>query len=98
MIMKKQLFAFFFTVGLMFASCDEYNDIPNGYIETTQENATTFVLKGYESSTQGFSVFQPDGFDAPFYIMNKQFVGNMYEFASASESRGSEMTRMPSHL
>lgn len=98
MIMKKQLFAFFFTVGLMFASCDEYNDIPNGYIETTQENATTLVLKGYESSIQGFSVFQPDGFDAPFYIMNKQFVGNMYEFASASESRLDEMTGMPSNL
>lgn len=82
----------------MFASCDEYNDIPNGYIETTQEDAITLVLKGYESSAQGFSVFQPEGFDAPFYIMNKQFVGNMYEFAAAVEPRLDEMTVMPSDL
>lgn len=44
--MKKQLFALFFIAGLLFASCDEYNDIPNGYIETTQEDAITLVLKG----------------------------------------------------
>lgn len=98
MIMKKQLFALFFIAGLLFASCDEYNDIPNGYIETTQEDAITLVLKGYESSAQGFSVFQPEGFDAPFYIMNKQFVGNMYEFAAAVEPRLDEMTVMPSDL
>ena len=44
------------------AAC-EGSDAPyNGYVETTQDNAATLVLKGYENPQAGFTVFEPDGF------------------------------------
>ena len=38
----------------------EGSDAPyNGYVETTQDNAATLVLKGYENPQAGFTVFEP---------------------------------------
>ena len=43
----------------------EGSDAPyNGYVETTQDNAATLVLKGYENPQAGFTVFEPDGFQS----------------------------------
>lgn len=60
----------------------ESSDAPlNGYIEQTQEGSVTLVMKGYENPSAGFSVLQPEGFQSPFYIQDKKFVGKKYQFA-----------------
>ena len=66
--MKKHLFILGLALALFNVGCDDQNTIPNGYVQTTQEGASTLVLKGYENAALGFSVFQPEGFDSPFYI------------------------------
>lgn len=69
--MKKHLFILGLALALFNVGCDDQNTIPNGYVQTTQEGASTLVLKGYENAALGFSVFQPEGFDSPFYIQDK---------------------------
>lgn len=85
-------------IGFCIASCEEANDVPNGYIEITQDGANTLVLKGYESASSGFSVFQPENFEAPFYIKDKQFYGDKYEFAVVNEKRLDEMPDSPENV
>lgn len=80
-------------IGL--AACSEDQKPLNGYVETTQADASTLVLKGYESTTTGFSVFKPDGFESPFYIQDKNFYGKQYQFAEVSARRLDAMTEMP---
>lgn len=78
--------------------CDDQNTIPNGYVQTTQEGASTLVLKGYENAALGFSVFQPEGFDSPFYIQDKKFAGNAYSFTQVAAARLDEMTTVPANV
>lgn len=69
------------------AACDPSDAPLNGYIEETEEGSSTLILKGFEDTSLGFSVFQPSGFQAPFYIKDKMFYGMSYQFAEASGTR-----------
>ena len=74
----------------------EGSDAPyNGYVETTQDNAATLVLKGYENPQAGFTVFEPDGFQSPFYIQDKTFYGKQYAFVKSTSTRLDEMKNRP---
>ena len=63
-----------------FAACDSSDAPANGYIATTEDSSSSLVLKGYEGGNLGFSVFQPTGFDKPFYIKNQKFTGTAFSF------------------
>lgn len=82
-------------VCLLAVGCESANDIPNGYIQTTEDGSSTLVLKGYESSSNGFSVFQPEGFDKPFYIKEKKFYGLAYRFVKSGSSGLSDLSSLP---
>ena len=96
--MKKHLFILGLALALFNVGCDDQNTIPNGYVQTTQEGASTLVLKGYENAALGFSVFQPEGFDSPFYIPDKKFAGNAYSFTQVAAARLDEMTTVPANV
>lgn len=96
--MKKHLFILGLSLALFNVGCDDQNTIPNGYVQTTQEGASTLVLKGYENAALGFSVFQPEGFDSPFYIQDKKFAGNAYSFTQVAAARLDEMTTVPANV
>lgn len=96
--MKKHLFILGLALALFNVGCDDQNTIPNGYVQTTQEGASTLVLKGYENAALGFSVFQPEGFDSPFYIQDKKFAGNAYSFTQVAAARLDEMTTVPADV
>lgn len=96
--MKKHLFILGLALALFNVGCDDQNTIPNGYVQTTQEGASTLVLKGYENAALGFSVFQPEGFDSPFYIQDKKFAGNAYSFIQVAAARLDEMTTVPANV
>lgn len=96
--MKKHLFILGLALTLFNVGCDDQNTIPNGYVQTTQEGASTLVLKGYENAAFGFSVFQPEGFDSPFYIQDKKFAGNAYSFTQVAAARLDEMTTVPANV
>ncbi|MDO4164828.1 MAG: DNA/RNA non-specific endonuclease [Bacteroides sp.] len=78
------------------AACEDANEIVNGYYETTDDNSTVVVLKGYVSSSEGFSICTPDGCDYPFYIVEQQFYGEKYEFAEGTATRLDAMSGVPS--
>lgn len=96
--MKKHLFILGLALALFNVGCDDQNTIPNGYVQTTQKGASTLVLKGYENAALGFSVFQPEGFDSPFYIQDKKFAGNAYSFTQVAVARLDEMTTVPANV
>lgn len=96
--MKKHLFILGLALTLFNVGCDDQNTIPNGYVQTTQEGASTLVLKGYENAALGFSVFQLEGFDSPFYIQDKKFAGNAYSFTQVAAARLDEMTTVPANV
>lgn len=96
--MKKHLFILGLALALFNVGRDDQNTIPNGYVQTTQEGASTLVLKGYENAALGFSVFQPEGFDSPFYIQDKKFAGNAYSFTQVAAARLDEMTTVPANV
>ena len=96
--MKKHLFILGLALALFNVGCDDQNTIPNGYVQTTQEGASTLVLKGYENAALGFSVFQPEGSDSPFYIQDKKFAGNAYSFTQVAAARLDEMTTVPANV
>ena len=96
--MKKHLFILGLALALFNVGCDDQNTIPYGYVQTTQEGASTLVLKGYENAALGFSVFQPEGFDSPFYIQDKKFAGNAYSFTQVAAARLDEMTTVPANV
>lgn len=96
--MKKHLFILGLALALFNVGCDDQNTIPNGYVQTTQEGASTLVLKGYENAALGFSVFQPEEFDSPFYIQDKKFAGNAYSFTQVAAARLDEMTTVPANV
>lgn len=89
--MKKYLYSLVLAMGLSFVACSEANDVPNNTIETTDSKATTLVLKGYESTASGFTIFQPQGYSSPFYIKDKQFYGSVYNFAEVGTKRLDEV-------
>ena len=89
--MKKYLYSLVLAMGLSFVACSEANDVPNNTIETTDSKATTLVLKGYESTASGFTIFQPAGYGSPFYIKDKQFYGSVYNFAEVGTKRLDEV-------
>lgn len=93
--MKKILSLFCLVTLFVVTACDNDNVPANGYFETTQDGAISEVLKGYISDAEGFTVCQPEGFDSPFYIQDKQFTGNAYAFAKANEDRLDAMTSAP---
>lgn len=85
--MKKLSYILFVLVSVWLGGCnDSSDDLPYGYIETTWEGSSTMVLKGYENYADGFSVFEADGFDSPFFLKEKKFVGKAYLFALQSEA------------
>ena len=96
--MKKHLFILGLALALFNVGCDDQNTILNGYVQTTQEGASTLVLKEYENAALGFSVFQPEGFDSPFYIQDKKFAGNAYSFTQVAAARLDEMTTVPANV
>lgn len=80
--------------GFMAMACSD-NDTINFENETTQEGAVTFVLKGYEDRSEGFSVCQPEGFTYPFYIQDKTFHGDVYYFVKSTAHRLDDMPEVP---
>ena len=85
-------------ISVCFAACDNEGDSlvkANGYIENTENGTSTAILKGYENPNIEFSVLKPSGFDSPFYINEKSFIGDSYSFIEASESRLDAMTTVP---
>lgn len=78
-----------------FTACESSDAPVNGYIATTEENSSSLVLKGYEGGNSGFSVFQPEGFDKPFYIGEQKFVGSAYDFEKSTASRLDAMGDVP---
>lgn len=96
--MKKHFFILGLALALFNVGCDDQNTIPNGYVQTTQEGASTQVLKGYENAALGFSVFQPEEFDSPLYIQDKKFSGKAYSFTQVAAARLDEMTTVPANV
>ncbi len=78
-----------------FAACDSSDAPANGYIATTEESSSSLVLKGYEGGNLGFSVFQPTGFDKPFYIKNQKFTGTAFNFIKGDAMRLDAMGDVP---
>lgn len=68
-------------------ACDTDIAPANGEIETTQKEASTYVLKGYESTADGFNVFKPEGSDIPFYLKGKRLYGDRFYFQSTEATR-----------
>ena len=93
--MKKIVRILGLLICIFFVGCESANDVPNGYIQATEEGSSTLVLKGYESSSFGFSIFQPEGFNKPFYIKEKKFYGSAYRFAKVGLHGLSELTSLP---
>ncbi len=68
------------SVAFVLGACDTDIVPANGYIETTQQDAETYVLKGYENAALGFNVFKPEGTDIPFYLKGNVFYGDRFGF------------------
>lgn len=60
-----------------------------------EPGATTFTLKGYEDNVAG-TVFQPSGFNSPFYIKDKTFYGAAFRFVEDTAARLDAMSAIPS--
>lgn len=94
---KLSLMFLLLAAGLCFTACSDDSDVPaNGYIETTEEGSATFVLKGYESASDGFNLFEAEGLDNSFYIEEKMFTGSAWGFVKAASGPLSAMKEIPS--
>lgn len=94
--MKKILSLLVLAMGLsVFTACNDDEVPANGYIETTEEGSSTMILKGYISSSQGFSVLQPSGFAAPVYIKDGKLYGKFYNFIRTTDTKLDAMTTVP---
>lgn len=95
--MKNVSFLYILILGMFFMGCDDTSNIPgdNLFIDTTEEGSSTFVFEGYTDVSEGFNVFEAEGFDKPFYIKDKQFVGSAWSFISAASGPLSEMKEIP---
>ena len=94
--MKKLSYILLLLISVWLGGGEDSSDaLPYGYIETTQEGTSTMVMKGYENYADGFSVFKADGFDKPFYLKEKKFVGNAWRFVPGVDGKLSAMTEVP---
>lgn len=76
--MKKLSYLFLLLVGIWLAGCDDSSEaslIPE--IIPTEQGSDTYVMKGYESSDNGFNVYKPKAIGTPFYIQSKAFTGRI---------------------
>lgn len=95
--MKKLSYLFLLLVGIWLAGCDDSSEaslIPE--IIPTEQGSDTYVMKGYESSDNGFNVYKPKAIGTPFYIQSKAFTGRNYAFAPVNMSRWKGL--LPSRL
>jgi endonuclease G len=77
--MKKLSYLFLLLVGIWLAGCDDSSEaslIPE--IIPTEQGSDTYVMKGYESSDNGFNVYKPKAIGTPFYIQSKAFTGRTH--------------------
>ena len=81
------------TVAL--GACDTDLAPLNGYVEPTQEGATTFIMKGYEASNKGFNVFDIDKSGYIFYLKEKNLYGEHVSFLPTEQTRLDAMTQVP---
>lgn len=94
--MKKLSYILVVLISVWLGGCNDSSDaLPYGYVETTQEGSSTIVLKGYENYSDGFDVFKAEGFDNPFYIQEKKFIGKAYRFATGKGEKLADMTEVP---
>lgn len=94
--MKKLSYILVVLISVWLGGCNDSSDaLPYGYVETTQEGSSTLVLKGYENYSDGFNVFKAEGFDSPFYIKEKKFIGKAYHFATGKGEKLADMTEVP---
>lgn len=94
--MKKLSYILVVLISVWLGGCNDSSDaLPYGYVETTQEGSFTIVLKGYENYSDGFNVFKAEGFDSPFYIKEKKFIGKAYHFATGKGEKLADMTEVP---
>lgn len=94
--MKKLSYILVVLISVWLGGCNDSSDaLPYGYVETTQEGSSTIVLKGYENYSDGFNVFKAEGFDSPFYIKEKKFIGKAYHFATGKGEKLADMTAVP---
>lgn len=95
--MKNLSYILLLLISVWLGGCEDTSDaLPYGYIETTQEGSSTMVMKGYENYADGFNVFKADGFDKPFYLKEKKFVGSAWRFVPGTDGKLSAMTEVPS--
>lgn len=84
-------------VGIWLAGCDDSSEaslIPE--IIPTEQGSDTYVMKGYESSDNGFNVYKPKAIGTPFYIQSKAFTGRNYAFAPVNSESLEGLTVVPS--
>lgn len=96
--MMKKIFGYLFVVvvAVGFVACDDSQEFPNGYIQTTEDGASTFVMEGYLDRAEGFTVLKPEATDAPIFIQDKMFTGSRYKFGISQANGLAEMTQIPS--
>ena len=95
--MKKLSYLFLLLVGIWLAGCDDSSEaslIPE--IIPTEQGSDTYVMKGYESSDNGFNVYKPKAIGTPFYIQSKAFTGRNYAFAPVNSEALEGLTVVPS--
>lgn len=95
--MKKLSYLFLLLVGIWLAGCDDSSEaslIPE--IIPTEQGSDTYVMKGYESSDNGFNVYKLKAIGTPFYIQSKAFTGRNYAFAPVNSESLEGLTVVPS--
>ena len=73
--MKKLSYLFLLLVGIWLAGCDDSSEaslIPE--IIPTEQGSDTYVMKGYESSDNGFNVYKPKAIGTPFLYPVQSFL------------------------
>lgn len=78
------------------SSCSDEQNLPNGYIAQTEAGSLTGIIKGYNSTSEGFSILQPEGFRNAMYITNQQWTGSAYSFIATDASQLSHLNTAPS--
>jgi len=76
----KKFFKLSLLILLALVSCDEANNIPNGYIPTTATGSKTFTLEGQLDVNKGYTQLTPNGCWGPLYLQNAMLTGARYDF------------------
>lgn len=98
--MKKQFrYLFLLLLPLLLHACSSDGDsraLPNGYIETTQQGAKTFVLKGYLASSSTMTLLVPDGYGGEgISVSSSGLQSRHFLFHTAAEKRLDAMSTPP---